>query len=494
MRAVRPVRVWLRMREPLVCVTVTGSTMEQLRRNRDAVETADLLELRLDFVDRPDAAGALEGRRRPVIITCRPQWEGGRFTGDEDSRRRILEAAATEGAEFIDVESRALFAHDLIRARRGRGIVLSSHLFEPPPADLESRWMALKSTAAEVAKLAVEARSLSDTLRVIDLANSPAGEMDQGHVLIAMGVPGVATRVLSARLHNRWTYAGEGVAPGQLSAGRLLTEFRFRDLRAETAVYGVVGNPVAHSLSPVMHNAGFAHFGLDAVYLPFEASDAQDFVRFARTMDVAGASITAPFKIALMDDVDDLDPVARRVGAINTLIVRDGHWCGANTDVYGFSAPLARRMTVKGVRASILGAGGAARAVAVALADMGASVTVCARRPEAAGEIAALAGGRVGEFPPRAGSWDVLVNAIPAGPSAETLSPIAGAALDGEIVFDLVYAPADTRLLQDARAAGCMTIGGLEMLVAQAERQFELWTGQSPPTGLFQQAAGRLHA
>lgn len=493
MRAECPDRVCLKMREPLVCVTVTGTSMEQLRRNRDAVETADLLELRLDYVDRPDAAGALEGRRRPVIITCRPQWEGGRFTGDEESRRRILEAAAAGGAEFIDVEARALFAQDLIRSRRGRGVVLSSHLFEPPPADLESRWMALRSTVAEVAKLAVQADSLSDTLRIMALAGTRAGELDRSHVLIAMGEPGVPSRILSMRLRNRWTYAGDSVAPGQLPARRLLSEFRFRELGPETAIFGVVGNPVAHSLSPVMHNAGFAHFGLDAVYLPLQAADAQDFVRFARTMRLAGASITAPFKVALMDEVDELEPLARRVGAINTLIVRDGRWCGANTDVYGFSTPLARRMTLKGVRASILGAGGAARAVAVALADMGASVTVCARRAEAAREIAALAGGHVGEFPPRGGSWDVLVNAIPAGPSAATVSPISDAPLDGEIVFDLVYAPADTRLLQDARAAGCMTIGGLEMLVAQAERQFELWTGQSPPIGLFHEAAGRMH-
>ncbi|MGH9374309.1 MAG: shikimate dehydrogenase, partial [Vicinamibacterales bacterium] len=297
-----------------------------------------------------------------------------------------------------------------------------------------------------------------------------------------------------SRLRNRWTYAGQAVAPGQFPLGRLLKEFRFRHLKPDAALYGVVGNPVGHSRSPLMHNAGFEHFGLNAVYLPLEASDPADFVRFARAMSLSGASITAPFKVALRDQMDELDPVARRVGAINTLVARNGMWFGANTDVYGFSAPLARRMAVKGVRASILGAGGAARAVAVALADMGASVTVCARRAEAAREIADLTGGAVGAFPPRGGSWDVLVNTTPAGSAAELQSPIEGAALDGEIVFDLVYAPAQTRLLADARAAGCMTIGGLEMLVAQAERQFELWTGHAPPPGLFQQAAEQAHS
>jgi 3-dehydroquinate dehydratase / shikimate dehydrogenase len=472
--------------------------MDEIRRNRDTAEGADLVEMRLDTVDQPDADGALEGRHRPVIVTCRAAWEGGYFRGSEEARRAIFERAIALGAEFVDVEARATFAPDLIRSRRGRGVIVSSHYFEGMPSDLTGRWRALKSCGAEIAKIAVAVNSLSEALQLMKLADDGPGDSSDapvGHVLIAMGEPGFATRVLASKLRNRWTYTGQSVAPGQFPTSRLLKEFRYRELKPDAAVYGVVGNPVGHSRSPVMHNAGFGHFGMNAVYLPLAASDAGDFVRFARAIGLAGASITAPFKVALMDEADDLDPLARRVGAINTLIMRNGRWCGANTDVHGFSAPLSGRIAMKGVRASILGAGGAARAVAVALGDMGAAVTVCARRPEAAREIADLAGGTVGDFPPRGGSWDVLVNAIPTGRDAGNESPIAGAPLDGEIVFDLVYAPASTRLLQDARAAGCMTIGGLEMLVAQAERQFELWTGQTPPPGLFQRAAaGQTHS
>jgi shikimate dehydrogenase len=307
-------------------------------------------------------------------------------------------------------------------------------------------------------------------------------------VLLGMGTAGIPTRLLAARLRNRWTYAGDGVAPGQLPLLRMRRDFRFNRIRTDSALYGVVGNPVSHSRSPVMHNAGFAALGLNAAYLPLEASDTEDFVRFARQLELRGASITAPFKVALMSHVDEVDPLARRVGAINTLIVRGGRWIGANTDVRGFLAPLTRRVSLKGVRAAVLGAGGAARAVAVALNQQGALVTVCARRREAAAEVAALIGGQVGTFPPRAGSWDVLVNATPAGSASDPDNPVAGAPLDGQIVFDLVYAPAETRLLSDARAAGCTTIGGLEMLIAQAEEQFELWTGQRPPAGLFEAA------
>jgi 3-dehydroquinate dehydratase/shikimate dehydrogenase len=486
-----------------VCVAVTGRTMTDIRRNRDAAAGADIVELRLDTVDQPDAAGAVEGRRCPVIVTCRAAWEGGHFTGSEEERRRILEQAVAAGAEYVDVEAMASFAGDLISARAGRGVVLSSHVYGEFPADLPERWSALSASGAEVAKLAVEARSLTDTAKLMALsqATRTSGDTARGRVLIAMGDAGTASRVLSARLGNRWTYAGDNVAPGQIPVKRMLDEFRFRDIRPATAVYGVVGNPVMHSLSPVMHNAGFRHFGIDAVYLPLLAKDAADFVQFARATGLAGASITAPFKVALMDAAEELDPLARRVGAINTITVRGGSWTGANTDVFGFAAPLLSRLAgilppsdgrvAAGMRASILGAGGAARAVAVALADMGATVTVHARRPEAACDVAQLANGIAGELPPAPGSWDVLINTTTWDGSAAEYSPIAPDALDGRLVYDLLYVPPVTRLMADARAAGLTTIGGLEMLVAQAEKQFEIWTGQTPPAGLFAQAAAQ---
>ena len=479
------------MREPLVCVTVAARTVGELRRKRDAAEGADLVELRLDHLDRPDGHAALEGRRRPAVVTCRPAWEGGQFRGSEEERQRLLEAAVSAGAEFVDVEAAASFAPDIMRLRRGRGVVLSSHVFGGVPTDLRERAAAMRSSGAEVIKIAVEARGVSDMLPLFDLADRLREERPDGHVIVAMGAPGVASRVLAAKLRNRWTYAGDGVAPGQLPAERLLHDFRFRRVACGAALYGVAGNPVSHSLSPVMHNAGFAELGIDAVYVPLEASSADDFVAFARGAGLAGASVTAPFKVALMSAVDEVEPLARRVGAINTIVVRDGRWIGANTDVEGFLAPLRGRIAVRGTRASVLGAGGAARGVAIALADEGAAVTICARRTEEARRIADLVGGRVGEFPPRAGSWDVLINATPAGTGPGGENPIAGAALDGEMVFDLVYSPPETRLLADARAAGCLTIGGLEMLVAQAERQFELWTGHRPPAGLFLKAATR---
>ncbi len=466
--------------------------MEELRRARDAAAFADMVELRLDTVDRPDAVGAIEGRRRPVVVTCRPEWEGGHFRGSEEERERLLSDAQAAGAEFVDVEARAPFVSAITRRRRGRGIVLSMHAFGEPPSDLADRARAMRSTGAEVVKIAIEASRLSDTLPLMDLASHPDfvdPDGMNGHVLLAMGQAGVPTRVLAARLGNRWTYAGDAVAPGQLPASRLLGEFGFRRIKPDATLYGVVGNPIAHSLSPVMHNAGFNALGLNAVYVPLQARDVDDFVTFARGMRMAGASITAPFKVGMLTRVDETDDMARRVGAVNTLVVRDGRWLGANTDVDGFLAPLVGRIALKGTRATVLGAGGAARAVAVALNCQGATVTICARQTAAARDVATLAGGSIGSWPAAPGSWDVLVNATSSGSGGPVDDPMEGVPLDGEIVFDLVYAPARTPLVARAQKEGCLTIGGIEMLVAQAERQFELWTGFRPPTGLFREAA-----
>ena len=465
--------------------------MDELRRARDCAAGADLVEVRLDGVERPDARGALEGRLRPVVVTCRPAWEGGQFAGSEEERHRLLSEAVTAGAEFVDVELRAPCAAEIIRARRGRGVVASMHVFGDSPPNVPAAMDALRATGAEVVKLAFEARTLADTLPLFeqaDRAGAPAGT-HANHVLIAMGAAGVATRVLSARLRNRWTYAGTGAAPGQLPLSRMLDEFHFRRIRADADLYGVAGNPVMHSLSPAMHNAGFAHRSLNAAYLPLEAADADDFGRFARAMRLKGASITAPFKVEMMTRVDELDVLASEVGAVNTIQDRQGRWIGGNTDVYGFLMPLKGRMKLKGTRAAVLGAGGAARAVAVALKREGATVRLCARRGEQARTVAAIVGVKTGEYPPAPGTWDVLVNATSAGIRPGDPSPMEGVRLDGEIVFDLVYAPSETPLVAQARAAGCWTIGGIEMLIRQAERQFEIWTGAPPPVDLFRVAA-----
>ena len=457
--------------------------MAELRAARDAVTRADMVELRLDGVEDIDVAGALTGRARPAIVTCRPTWEGGRFDGSEEGRHSILQKALECGAEYVDMEWRAGFA-DLI-ARDPRRVVLSSHDFQHMPDDLASRAAAMRQTGAGIIKIAIPASRLSDALTLL-----PVGTNGDA-VLIAMGDAGLPSRLLASRFGSRWTYAGDAIAPGQIPASRMLDEFRFHELVPSTDIYGVVSNNVMHSMSPRMHNAGFRAAGLDAVYLPFCAADFDDFLMFADAMKVAGASVTIPFKLDALRAAGNADSLARAAGAANTLRRTAGGWEVTNTDVQGFLDPLDAVYpgSLKGARAAVLGAGGAARAVVIALGSRGADVTIHARRKEQSAEVAATCGVRVGEWPPSGGSWDLLVNCTPlGGPAARNQSPLPGGPFTGRMVYDLTYGDSESPLLRDARAAGCVTLDGLPMLVAQAERQFEWWTGRKPAEGVMKAA------
>jgi shikimate dehydrogenase len=214
---------------------------------------------------------------------------------------------------------------------------------------------------------------------------------------------------------------------------------------------------------------------------------------FARALGIRGASVTIPFKVAFLERMDEIDPTAARIGAINTVRVEGSRWIGCNYDAHGFLAPFdQRRIALRGQRASVVGAGGSARAVVLALASRGAAVTVHARNQAHAGEVAAVASGRVGPWPPERGSWDLLVNCTPIGmhPLVQE-TPVPAASLTGRLVYDLVYNPMATRLLREAAHAGCQTIGGLDMLVAQAHEQFQSWTDADPVPGVMRAAAIR---
>ena len=474
------------MTRPPVCQTVTATTMADLIAARDAATEADLVELRLDGVADPDVAGALALRQRPVIVTCRPQWEGGRFDGSEQERRAILQRALDLGAEYVDVEFRAGFA-SLVRQDPAR-VVVSAHDFDGTPVDLAGQVRSMYATGAHTIKVAVMARRLSDTLPLIEIGRSGNA------VVIAMGDAGVATRLLPERFGSRWTYAGHAVAPGQMPIARLLGEFRYRQFGTVARLFGVVSPNAMHSLSPRMHNAAFAAAGIDAVYLPLAAADFTDFLEFADALGVEGASITIPYKLDALAAATEADTRTRAVGAANTLKRTTSGWVATNTDVDGFLMPLASAYggSLRGARASVLGAGGAARAAIVALQGEGAAVRVHARRHEQATTVAQQLRAVAGPWPPEHESWDLLVNTTPlGGTTMRDESPIPGEPFGGRLVYDLTYGAGQSRLLREAAAAGCRTLDGLPMLVAQAERQFEWWTGQAPRAGVMRAAACR---
>ncbi len=316
-----------------LCVTVTGSTTEALRAARDAVSDADIVEIRLDGADRPDVRGVLAGRRHPVIVTCRPRWEGGAFDGSEEERHRLLVDAVEAGAEYIDVEWRAGF-DDLIRARDGRGTVLSYHDFDETPPGLADRVREMRRTGAEVIKVAVQPQRLGDVATLLDVA--AAVGPDDRRVLIAMGWPGLVTRVLPSRFGSCWAYAGSLEAVGQVTAQCLVEEFRFREVGPSTVVYGLAGSHTGHSVLPAMHNAAYRALGIDAVYVPFEAADADDFLDLATRLGVKGAGVSAGFEGAFSTRATRLDETAERLGAANTVRLTPDGLEGANFAVDGF--------------------------------------------------------------------------------------------------------------------------------------------------------------
>ncbi len=256
-----------------------------------------------------EAARAL----RPAILSFQQAVMGRRAV------RRIgggapamIDHAVALGADYVDVEWRGGF-EELVRRTGGPRVILSSHEFEHVPGDLGERVRAMRGLGAEIVKIAIPARRLSDALPLLRV--SP----DANTVAIAMGASGIPSRVLAAHFGSRWTYAGDGVAPGQVPAARMIHELRFRDVSAATAVYGVVGTMTSESKSPSIHNERFAAAGIDAVMVPMQAPDFDDFLTFADALGVAGAAVTIPFKLDALQCAVRVADEARRVGAANTL-------------------------------------------------------------------------------------------------------------------------------------------------------------------------------
>jgi shikimate dehydrogenase len=294
--------------------------------------------------------------------------------------------------------------------------------------------------------------------------------------------------VLAGRYGAPFTFASSGqgreASPGQLSAAVMADLYRVRQIGAETKLYGVLGSDVERSLSPILHNRAFETLGIDAAYVPLEAEALEPFIRALPDLGLSGFSVTRPYKVEILPYLDEVDETAALCGSVNTVVVHDGMLRGSTTDGTGIVTPLKKRIDVKGKSVVIIGAGGAARAAALALQTRGAAVTVLARDPRKAAEVAAAVGctgGALGDV--QAYGWDVLINATPVGSAANPLvTPIpASAHRAGSVVFDMVYDPLETQFLRDAQSSGATIIDGLEMLLAQAVVQFEMWTGRDAP-------------
>jgi 3-dehydroquinate dehydratase/shikimate dehydrogenase len=457
-------------------------------------------ELRLDYLRdlarlETDLRKMLARLRYPqTIATCRRVAAGGHFEGSVGEQLDVLAAAARAGCQWVDLEIESIKAlrkppfKELAPAK----VIVSYHNYRNTP-ELGTIYRRLARLPVEAVKIASHARELQDNLKILKLLKSNRRRHPR-LVALAMGNSGICSRVMAFRWGNPFTYASAGnhhsVAGGQLAIDNMRTVYHVEHLDERTQLYGVVGTHSSMSLSPAMQNIAFQAKRVNALYLPCETARLSDFLKFARSLKFAGFSITMPFKRAIMKELAWVDPLAERIGACNTVGIRHGKWMGWNTDSTAVVEVLTKRLRLPGSRILVLGAGGAARAAAFALRAENADVFVAARRDAVARRLARAAGAEAVPWE-NADNLDVdaVINATPVGMAPHSdAHPIDLARLRARVVFDMVYYPVETRFLSEARGRGLVTISGLEMLVAQGARQFEIWTGQSAPRALMEQA------
>ena len=504
--------------KPRVCISLCEPTVAALERAiATAAEACDLIEVRLDCLDPLELETGAASITRLLqqtpcesILTFRPSQEGGRRALD-DATRQAFWSDAIFSASFFDVELDLAEKFNANETSSSLPIdwsrtICSHHDFVGVPAKLDQIYDRMSRTPAGVLKIAVQANDAIDCLPIFQLlqrARADGREM----IAIAMGAAGVATRILGPSRGAFLTYASLDIetttAPGQISVRELMEVYRLEKLDRHTQIFGLIGLPVSHSVSPLMHNAAFAATRRNAVYVPFETREIKTFIKrmiHPRTRElewnVRGLSVTAPYKFAVMEPLDWIEPAAREIGAVNTIVSEGEALHGYNTDAPGFIKPLEREFgNLRDARCAVIGAGGVASAALWSFGQARAKATVFARDVWKASALAERFGA---EWLPleeaRFTGFDVVVNATPLGTVGhfEGETPATASQLRGaRLVYDLVYNPTETKFLREASAAGCKTLGGLAMLVAQAAEQFKLWTGAPPPEGVMYEAAQR---
>ena len=484
-------------RDKICAVAAAADAASMHRQLARALRETGTVELRLDWLagDWEIARFLKKLAARPpqatLIATCRRGEAGGRYRGTIAKQLVHLAEAIRAGCAWYDLEVETIrrCPAELIDALLGDGCQLrSAHFFRRMPRDLKRVYRDLAAGGPDAIKIAAQCGSFAEARRLLDFA----GER-KNLVAIPMGEVALPARILALRTNSGFAYAPveNATAPGQTSLEDMKTVYHAHRIDRRTEVYGVIGDPIAHSLSPAMQNAGFAARRMNSVYLPFLVRNLPDFLASIDALGVRGFSVTLPHKERIMRHLADCDPLAARIGAVNTVVVRAaGKLYGYNTDYVGVLRTLERRIPLAGSRVLIVGAGGAARAVGFALAEAGSSVCVCARRRAKAEAFARDVNGEaIARSRLRREFFDAIVNATPVGMHPRVgESPLEAAELNCRLVFDTIYRPRVTRLMKLAQRRGIETVSGVEMFVAQGTAQWEIWTGERAPVDAMRRA------
>jgi 3-dehydroquinate dehydratase/shikimate dehydrogenase len=489
----------------MICVTIGRGRHSSLAEEWKSAGEAgvDLVELRVDCLRRePDLKRILKDRPTPVIFTIRRGVDGGLWRGKEDKRQQLMREAVAAGVDYIDLE--VDIAGKIRRFGKTKRII-SYHNMKTTPVDLEDVADQCAEFDPDVIKIATSASTLAEASRVLHLATKAKGPM----IPIAMGEIGVFTRILGRKFGAPFTYAGfnpERVfAAGMLQHGIVRHDFAYEQIDANTEIYGVMGDPIEQSLSPVVHNAAFRELGLNKVMVPFlvPQSELPSFFTELLWLDMKGCSVTIPHKEAIVPLLQQKEGAVERTGSCNTIVFKeDGQRVGYNTDYRAAMDSLEITMTghesdestspLLDKQVLILGAGGVARSIAFGLARRGAHVSITNRHDDRATRLAEEIGCRSVTWSMRASTVaDVIVNTTPVGmhPNTDdTPLPPAAFSRAGMVVFDTIYHPENTMMLKLARERGCKTVTGVDMFIRQAAIQFKLYTDRDAPVDLMQDA------
>ncbi len=471
---------------------------------KDAAEAgAQLVELRLDCLrSEPRLNHLLAQRPTPVLVTIRRPADGGLWKGDEEKRLRLLREAILAEVDYVDLEDD--IASKIPRFGKTKRVV-SHHDLKAVPADLDGLARKMREANADVVKIAAVAKTLPDAMRLLKLV----AETPEPTIGIAMGPLGVFTRILGARFGSPFTYAGfnpeRTFAPGMPLFSDLKRDYAYEQIDRESDIYAVLGDPIAQSLSPAVHNAAFRHLGLNKVYVPILVPKGTigPSLEALNWLGLKGYSVTIPHKETVIPFLTKADGAVERMKACNTILCEDGQRIGHNTDYRAAMNALEEALGGRSEEGAsplldkvvlILGAGGAARTIAAGAARRGADVALCNHRDERASALAVEIGCRSVSWSQRASTLcDILVNCTPVGMHPDVdATPVPPAAFRaGMIVFDTVYHPENTMLLKMARERDCRTITGVDMFVGQAAEQFHYFTGQMAPEDVMRAVVKR---
>ncbi len=503
----------LPQRLPKVCLALSGDTADDMVATAESMARDNpFLEFRLDYLKQP--LGALPKIRRflethqyvTAIGTCRRADNGGKFKGSLASQLEVLTKAHAAGCHLVDLELQSASKakpEAIARLRSRAALILSFHDFRAT-RNLDETLGKMLKIPADFYKVVSTATTLSDNVAMMKFLQAQSGK----HALIGlcMGEQGIISRVLSVRAGSAFTFAAVSAdlktAPGQVSARDLRGIYRIDQVDAATRIYGVAGDPIEHSLSPVIMNTALRRENVNGVYLPLHAKTLKELIYCTREIPLHGLSITMPYKQAMLPYLDNSDAHTAKIGACNTVVRgQDGKLYGFNTDVAGVVRPLEQRLSIANAKVLVLGAGGAARAAVFGLKERGAEVWILNRTSAKAQKLARQAKARtLKRADLRKIAFNVIINATPVGMGNTRDCPLKDDEIQASVVFDMVYDPVETHLLQVARTKGIAVIPGVEMFVQQAARQFEIWTGKPAPAGdmlravtiaLQERAAGR---